>query len=194
MIPFKTRHLLLVTAALLFAACVLVVALRYRRIPDAAELVKTLPSGVEVALKEVDYTHTVGGVARWRLAAREVEHRSEDKAIVVAQPHMTFFDEQGVEQGTLTAERGRVEGDYSVVRVEGAVTVVSRGGYTLSTDALTYRQADHRLSSTSPVTLTSAGMRLEGSGLELDLATRRLFIPGRVHAVTQQTRPVRSSQ
>lgn len=186
MISFKTRHLLLLTAALVFGACALVVVLRYRRAANVAEVVQSLPSGVEVALKEVDYTHTVGGVARWRLAAREVEHRSTDKAILVDQPRMTFFDDQGAEQGTLTAQHGRVEGDYSQVRVEGGVTVVNRGGYTLNADSLVYRQADHRLSTDSRVTLTTAGMRLDGAGLELDLATRRLVIPGRVHAVAQQ--------
>ena len=65
------------------------------------------------------------------------------------------------------------------------VEVVSRSGYTLTTDHLVYRQKDRSLYTEAPVRLVSAGLQLDGVGMEMDLDARRVVIPARVRAVVQ---------
>jgi LPS export ABC transporter protein LptC len=117
--------------------------------------------------------------------AKQVQHRVEQQGMVVADLHLTFFDAAGHEQGTLTARNGQVAADFSVVEVLGEVQIVSRSGYTLRTDHLTYRQGDRSIHTDAPVSLVSKDVQLEGVGLTLNLATQRLLVHAKVRAVVQ---------
>ena len=181
----KPRHLLLLLALILAGALATIVALRYRPALELAEVVKALPSGVDLALQDINYTHSEAGVARWRLVAKQVQHRSEPQGMVVADLQLTFFDAAGIEQGTLTARNGQVDADFSVVEVRGEVQIVSRNGYTLQTEHLTYRQQDRSIRTDAPVRLVSTEMQLDGVGLTLDLATQRLQVHDKVRAVVK---------
>lgn len=181
----KSRHLLLLLALILAATLAAIVALRYRPAGQLAEVVKALPSGVDLALQDINYTHSEAGVARWRLVAKQVQHRAEQQGMVVAELQLTFFDPAGVEQGKLTARNGQVNADFSVVEVRGEVQIVSRNGYTLQTDHLTYRQEDRSIRTDAPVRLVSKNMQLDGVGMTVDLATQRLQVHDKVRAVVQ---------
>ncbi len=124
---------------------------------------------------------------RWRLVARQVAHRGADQLMSVSDLHLTFYDEQGVEQGTLQARNGRITADFSAVEVQDDVVVVSRNGYTLRTEHLTYRQAERSIRTEAPIRLTGKGLDLEGVGLDLDLQTMRLRVHSKVHARLQPT-------
>ena len=181
----KSRHLLLLLALILAGALAAIVALRYRPSVDLAEVVKALPSGVDLALQDINYTHSEAGVARWRLVAKQVQHRAEQQGMFVADLQLTFFDPAGVEQGKLTARNGQVNADFSVVEVRGEVQIVSRNGYTLQTDHLTYRQEDRSIRTDAPVRLVSTDMQLDGIGMTVDLAKQRLQVHDKVRAVFQ---------
>ena len=185
---FKSRHLLLVLAVVLAGVLAIIVAVRYRPPLDTAKLVKALPTGVDLALQDINYTHTEGGVARWRLVAKQVAHRPGEQVTAVNDLQLTFYDAGGREQGTMSAQAGRIASDFSWVEVRDAVTIVSRHGYTLQTDHLTYRQEARSITTEAPVRLTGNGLQLDGVGLQLDLETQRLRVPAQVHAVLQPKR------
>lgn len=182
---FKPRNLLLLLALALTGALAAIVLMRYRPPVELADVAKALPTGVDVALQDINYTHTEGGVARWRLVAKQVEHRATEKLTSVSDLHLTFYDDTGVEQGTLQARSGRVNADYSVIEVRDEVEVVSSNGYTLRTDHLTYHQKDRSIQTDAPVRLTSAGLELDGVGLVLNIDTHKLLIPARVRAIVK---------
>lgn len=179
----RLRNLLLLLALLVAGVLAAIVWQRYRPAVELVEVVKSLPTGVDVALQEINYTHTEGGVARWRLVAKQVEHRASEKLTALSALELTFYDVKGVEQGTLKARNGQVDANYSEVKVHDEVEIVSASGYTVKTAALTYSQNDRRIRTDAPVTIISGEMRIDGTGLQLDLETRRLLIFGRVHAL-----------
>ncbi|MCM2266059.1 MAG: LPS export ABC transporter periplasmic protein LptC [Desulfuromonadales bacterium] len=189
---FKTRNFLLLLALLLAGFLAAIVLIRYRSPVKLAEVANVLPSGVDLALQDINYTHTEGGVARWRLVAKQVEHRALEKVTALRDLQVTFYDVKGAEQGALKAHTGQVNADYSVVEVRGEVEVVS-SGYTLQTDYLTYRQQDRSIRTDAPVRLVSAGLTLDGVGMDLDLDTKRLQIPARVHAIVYPDRMKKGS-
>ena len=181
----RPRNLLLVLALLLAAVLATIVMTRQRPSVEVKSAANALPSGVDLALRDINYTHTEGGVARWRLVAKQVQHRSEPQGMVVADLQLTFFDPAGIEQGTLTARNGQVDADFSVVEVRGEVQIVSRNGYTLQTEHLIYRQQDRTIRTDAPVRLVSKEMQLDGVGMTLDLATQRLQVHDKVRAVVK---------
>lgn len=178
----RPRNLLLLLALTIAVMLAVIVMLRYRPPTDMAELAKALPKGVDLALEKINYTHAEGGVARWRLVAARVEHHSAEQVIALRDLHLTFFDANGVEQGTLTARNGEVDAAFAVIEVRDAVEIVSRSGYTLQSEQLTYHQADRSIRTEAPVRLTATGLRLDGVGLHLDLASQRLQVLSSVRA------------
>ena len=179
----KPRNLLLLLALLLFGALAAIVAYRYRPPANVAELVKALPSGVDVALQEIRYSHTEGGVERWRLVAGRVEHRAADRLTAIRNLELRFFDAKGVEQGVLKAINGQVNSDFSVIEVRDQVEFVIQNGYRLQTTNLTYTQRDRSIRTDAPVLMAGKTLELRGVGLHIDFETRRLKILDRVHAM-----------
>lgn len=185
---FRSRNLLLLLALILLGGLAAIVMQRYRPVAEIAELVQSLPSGVDVALQDIRYSHTEGGVERWRLVASRIERLSAEKVTSVRDLELIFFDDKGLEQGVLKARNGRVNADFSVIEVHDQVEIVGPGGYTLRTDHLTYRQQDRSIRTDAPVKLTTDKLVLEGVGMHLDLKTQSLRILDRVRA-TIQTNP-----
>jgi LPS export ABC transporter protein LptC len=185
MISFSPRNLLLLLALILAGVLATIVLIRYRPASELEEMAKVLPTGVDMALQDINYTHTEGGVARWRLVAKQVEHRAVDNFTVLSDLHVTFYDVNGAEQGSVKARNGQTNADFSVIEIRDGVEVSSTRGYTLQTDHLTYRQMDRSIRTDGPVKLVSAGLNLDGVGMVMDLDKKRLRIPSRVHAVVE---------
>lgn len=178
----RPRHLLLLLAILLACALAIIVATRYRPAAELREVAKALPAGVDAALQDIDYTHSEGGITRWRLMARQVEHRTSAQGTAVGDLRLTFYAVDGTEQGAIKASNGKIDADFAVIEVNGDVEIVSRRGFTLKTDHLTFRQQDRSLRSDAPVKLVAAGLQLDGKGLVLDLDRQHLRILAKVRA------------
>lgn len=180
---FKSRNLLLLLAVVIAAVLAAVVMQRYQGPVAVPVMAPALPVGVDLALQEIRYTHTDGGVARWRLVASRAEHQTEAKVMLVSDLELTFFDEQGAEQMSLKARNGQVSSDYSAIEVHGDVELIHRNGYTLRTNSLSYRQADGMIRTDDPVQLNGRDVTMNGVGLRVDLANQRLQVPVKVRAV-----------
>lgn len=135
------------------------------------EILEALPKNVDLALKKVDYTDTRDGIRRWRLIADSADYNVKSGSTVVQNVFMTFYDEQGVEGGTLTALSGETQTDKKMVRVYGDVVIKSSRGYTFCTDQLNYSDVTRMISTDSPVHIVSSQMELTGRGLQLNVDT-----------------------
>lgn len=180
---FKWRNLLLLLALGLAVVVVAVAVKRYR--PQVAVQVAApmLPAGIDLSLQAIDYTHSEGGVARWRLVASRAEHQAESKIMLVKDLELTFFDGKGGTLLGLQARNGRITGDYSAVEVSDNVTLTHRDGYTLQTSSLRFNQAEGIIRTEDPVRLTGRGLTMNGVGLRVDLNGRQMQVLDRVHAL-----------
>ena len=180
---FKLRHLLLLLAIGLAVMLVTVVVRRYQPPVTVTVSKAALPAGVDLALDKVDYTHTEGGVARWRLVASRAEHQAESKFMLVKNLALTFFDEKGVEQMTLKALNGQINSSYSAIEVHDEVEVSHRDGYTLRTKSLRFNQGDGLIRTDDPIRLVGRDLTMDGVGLRIDIAKGRLHIPAGVRVL-----------
>jgi LPS export ABC transporter protein LptC len=183
---FRLRHLLLLLAIGLALVLAAVVMKRYQPPLVVPVAVPALPAGVDLALQKIDYTHTEGGVARWRLVASRAEHQAESKFMLVKDLELTFFDVKGAQQMSLKARNGEINSDYSAVDVKDDVELFHRNGYVLRTDSLRYNQGDGMIRTDAPVRLTGPDVTLDGVGLRVDLAKRQLHVLSRVRAVVSR--------
>ena len=186
MMMFKPRNILLLLSLLLLVSLAAVVAYRYRSPANVGEIVKALPDGVDLALSEIRYSHTEKGVERWRLVAGRVEHRAADKMTGVRNLELTFFDVAGREQGTLKANNGVVNADFSEIVVRDQVEIIIPNGYRVQTSHLTYTQSDRILRTDAPVDVVGSSLSLTGVGMYFDVEKKLLKIHDRVRARFQR--------
>jgi LPS export ABC transporter protein LptC len=193
MMPFKRRNLLLVLAIVLAAALAVTVIVHYRSASDVIDVVQSLPAGVELALQEIDYTHSEAGVVRWRLKAERAERLVSEGQLAVKNLSLTFFNEHGTYQSVLRADEGESDKAFSELHVRGDVVVASER-YRLSTDRLVYKQSDQKIYSDSRVFWTADGLTVKGHGLILDLKNRSISVYGGVEAVLSTTGTLKARQ
>lgn len=173
---FRARNLLLVAALLVAIALAVTVAIRYQGEKVIKIAAEALPEGVDLALKDIDYTHVEEGVARWRLQAEQVEHQSSKELLQVRSPHLDFYDEQGQFQGTLVADDGQVSNDYHQVLVTGNVVLESVDGYKFYTETLNYDHGQQQVTTEAPVRLVGERLEMTGRGMLLNLVSRELTV------------------
>ncbi len=146
------------------------------------KILDALPANVDLALKEIDYTETRDGVRRWNLIADSADYNVKSGSTIVQNVFMTFYDEKGVEAGTLTAQDGEAQSDNKKVRVHGDVVIKSSRGYTFYVDQLDYSDATRIISTESPVHIVTSRMELTGKGLRLNVDSQAYRVSSDVKA------------
>lgn len=185
---FKFRHLFLLLAVVL--AFILFIYIKMRIQPNISfdTIKQSLPSGVDVALKDVDYTHLQQGSPRWRLIAQQVARDSQSKTLTVSNPELTFFDDVGEQSGFLSAERGLVDENFQTVQLSTNVVLNNVTGYALYTEQLNFDNDKNVVFTEDFVRIEADGMRLEGQGLIYNLPMKQLEIKEEVNAVFHNQR------
>jgi len=179
----KPRNLLLVLALVIAVILLVVIAMRYRPEVQLQAVVKALPEGIDVSLEEIDYTHIEGGVARWRLVAHEVKRQADTQVMIVQNPRLEFYDEQGNADGELQAMSGEVSDDYQQVHLQGDVVLKRADGYTLFTDRLEYDHREQLAETDAPVRLVSDRMTVNGIGMTYKSFEKKLVLKSAVNGV-----------
>lgn len=180
----RPRNILLVLTLLIVVALGITIALRYQAVEEIQQVVEAMPKGVDLALEGIDYTHTENGRALWRLVADRAEHLSDVDLIKVQELELHYFDpDQSRGQVSLRGRSGEVDRDFRRVEVQGDVSVVMEGGYTLQTDTLFFDADSKLIHSPSRVVIIGKRARLQGTGMRLELTRRRIELMADVSAV-----------
>ena len=181
----KPRNLLLVVALVIAVILLVVISKRYRPEDQLQTVVKALPEGIDVSLEEIDYTHIEGGIARWRLVAHEVTRQADTQIMLVKNPLLEFYSDQGVPDGQLQALSGKVSDDYQQVDLQGDVVLKRNDGYTLYTERLEYDHRKQLARSDAPVRLVSKKMTMNGTGMSYLVSKQRLVLKSAVNGVIE---------
>jgi LPS export ABC transporter protein LptC len=175
------RNILALVILLLAGALTVTVVRNFRSdMPEKA--IEALPRNVDFSLRELSYDETRDGMKRWRLLADRASHSLGEGVATVENVRMTFYDESGAEDLTLTARRGTFKVEAREIDVEGDVVLASPRGYTLYTDRLSYREAERMISTDAPIRLVSTRGELNARGLRLSVQARTLELLSQVRA------------
>ena len=130
------------------------------------------------------------------LSAARAEHFPDDDSAELASPSLSLT-EPGRPTMTITADRGRIDGDrehgefHGHVRVERAADPhpakgdEPSGPVTLTTDALRVSTKEQRVQTDEPVTVEEPRGIIRGRGLEFDNKTKRVRINSHVSGTLQ---------
>ncbi len=116
---------------------------------------------------------TDSGLATWRLTAPMASRFKEKKLVILDNPTIQFYDEQGDIRTTLVSDSGEYYEDTRNLLAYGNVVVTSVDGDVLETDSLLWDNKRNKILSDAFVKLTRGRDVITGYGLECrdDLGT-----------------------
>lgn len=177
----KLRHLLIVLMVALAGTIAVLVARNFRPM-GPGEIAASLPSEIDLSLKEIRYTETRDGERRWTLTADAAAHALADGTTRIENIRMIFYDVKGMGDLTLTARQGEMKAEGGEIMVRGEVVITSPNGYAFYTDNLQYREAERQVATEAPVRIVSKTMEVTGAGMRLNVRDRTFEILSSVRA------------
>lgn len=140
------------------------------------EILKALPSQVDLSLESLHYTQNEAGKRSWTLDADKAEYQQENSQALLDAVRFTLFDAGGFGDVQLKAEHGMLQQEKQQVDVWGQVEVKTSGGEQLFTERLHYDDQQRQLSTDDPIQVFSPQMELRGVGLQVDVDSGRLLV------------------
>lgn len=170
-------------AILAMVAVLAVVIFRNYRGDTPEAILGALPKNVDLSLKKIDYTETRNGVRRWQLIADSANYSVKNTTTHVENIHMTFYDKQGRDEATLTAQKGEMHTEKRDVSASGDVVVSTVNGYDFFSDSLFFSENDRKIRTEDPVHIVSSQMKVSGEGLEFDVDSHKYLLRSKVRAL-----------
>lgn len=147
---------------------------------------KMLP-GVSQHIQNFRRVKMEDGKKVWEVAATDARYFEDQSLIVVRDPVVAWYLQDGREVG-MRGQEGRLRlSDHEIERVElqGPIEV-SLADYKLRTDDAVYNQDIGLISSPNRVQITGEAMDLQGDGMEVDVRTQRVRL---LHNVAMRLEP-----
>jgi lipopolysaccharide export system protein LptC len=141
-------------------------------------------------------TFDAQGNPRETLSAARAEHFPDDESAELTKPKLSLAD-AGRPTITITADRGRIDGDRNQGDFAGDARVVrdadpaaarkasASGPVTLSTRALHVTTKEERVQTDEPVTIEDSRGIIRGQGLEFDNKAKTLRLKSRISGTFQ---------
>jgi LPS export ABC transporter protein LptC len=109
------------------------------------------------------------GVVRARVQADSAFFYQATQTAELRKVHITFYDTDGNETSTMTANEGTYHWATGDMEGRGHCVVVGAGdGRTLRTEVMRYRQATNQVTSDQPFVFDGPGRHIEGEGFTSD--------------------------
>jgi LPS export ABC transporter protein LptC len=141
--------------------------------------VKEPAIAADLQLNRVKYTETREGIIEWELEADSVRYFEDENTLFFEQVKATFF---GKNQGTyvLVGKRGKVNTQTKAIEVFDGVKLDSSDGYRMQTQSLRYQAERRELTTSDPVEMSGPQLRVQGTGLIVEIDRQRMKILQRV--------------
>lgn len=136
----------------------------------------------DVALRQVRYTETSGGVKQWILIADGVEYWRDKEVSRLENIEMTFYSQDEAAETHLKSRHGRYDLDHRELELWGDVVLTTSDGLTFRTDRAFYEQSKREVSSKGRVQLSSAGSIIHAVGMRYRLDSSLLELLSDVEA------------
>jgi LPS export ABC transporter protein LptC len=132
-------------------------------------------ASADLKLDRVLYTETREGVKEWELEATSAVYRKEGDTVMLEKIRATFYG-KNQESYHLIGEKGKFNTQTKVIEVYDGVRIDSSNGYHMRTRSLKYQADQKELHTSDPVEMEGPSMRVEGTGMVVELNHERVKI------------------
>jgi LPS export ABC transporter protein LptC len=176
------RNIRLLLGFMIVGSLGLVAILTWRTLapPQGKNVPGTEPAiSADLQLNRVKYTETRDGVKEWELEAASVRYFQEENTVFIEDVRATFFG-KNKETYTLLGERGKFNTRTKAIEVFDGVKLDSSDGYRMRTQSLKYQAEKRELRTSDFVEMSGPQLRVQGTGLVVEIDKQRLKILKRV--------------
>ena len=185
----RKLKIVLATVALALIASVIVVFVRFRSAVEQGKIpIPPMAAKTVMSLANVHQTATKDGAVQWELKADSAELEAETGFMVLTNPEVRFFIEDGTKV-RLTAKRGVLDTKKNDIEVTGNVRV-KNSRYTLLTEMLAYKHDTRILQADKPVRIISRAIELKAATMTYDLNANRASFKGAVEGNLNEMSPL----
>lgn len=148
-------------------------------------LIKILPQGVDIQMKDIVYTDVGKDGTRMEIRAKTGQYLKEEGKAVFERI-IAVLDQPGGHRYTLTGDRGIMWTEKKNIDVYGNVIIMWDDGQKLTTESIHYNGSRRILWTDDPVVHEGPRMRVQGKGLVVYLDKKELKLKSEVKASVQQ--------
>ncbi len=123
----------------------------------------------------------------WEITAKDAQYYEKAHQVVVREPRMTLFLDDGVRQAHISGAEGRLalEGrEMQTLTLRGGVTV-RLDDLLIETDEATYDRSRDLITSAAAVTLRGRTLEVHGRGMEVQVGPQHVRLLQDVHMVVR---------
>ncbi len=139
----------------------------------------------DLKLDRVHYTETRDGVKEWELEAISAQYFKEESTILFDKVKATFFGKEG-QAYTLVGEKGKFNPQTKAMELFDGIQLESSDGYQMRTRSLKYEAGKRELRTADAVEIDGPRLRVEGTGLIVELDGQRLQVLRQVTTTLSQ--------
>jgi len=132
-------------------------------------------SAADLQLNRMKYTETREGIKEWELEAASVRYFQDEKLLFLEKVKATFFG-KNQETYVLVGERGKFNTQTKAIEIFDGVKIDSSDGYQMQTRSLKYQAEKRELRTSDPVEISGPQLRIQGTGLIVELDHQRVRI------------------
>ncbi|HID93022.1 MAG TPA: LPS export ABC transporter periplasmic protein LptC [bacterium (Candidatus Stahlbacteria)] len=107
---------------------------------------------------------TTGGVRSWSITADKAI--SYEKRMIVYNPRLEFYDENGRYSSTLTSDSGIIFNETNNMKAIGNVELISKDSIVLKTDTLEWLDKERKIFAPGRVVIFKENKKVIGTGFE----------------------------
>jgi LPS export ABC transporter protein LptC len=139
----------------------------------------------DLKLDRVHYTETRDGAKEWELEATSAQYFKEESTILLDKVKATFFAKEG-QTYTLVGEKAKFNPQTKAMEIFDGIQIESSDGYQMRTRTLKYEAEKRELRTADAVEIEGPRLRVEGTGLIVDLDRQRLQVLRQVTTTLSQ--------
>jgi LPS export ABC transporter protein LptC len=154
-----------------------------RRIDPLREVARELLPEVTQRIQDFRRVKMEKGRAVWEITAEEAQYLDDTRQVVVREPRVTFWLEDGERRVQVRGAEGRLVLDGQEVQsltLRGKVAV-RLDDLELETEEATYVRARDVIISPVPVVLRGPTLEVSGQGMEMEVGPQQVRLLGTVH-------------
>lgn len=180
----RTALLVVVAAAVGGIGVLVARSVRHRHLPVLGD--DFLPQ-VAQRIQNFRRVKVKDGRPVWEITARDAQYFASDDALVVREPRMTFYLDEGTRQAHVAGAEGHLVLDGRDLR-----TLTLRGGVSvrlddmeLQTEEATYDRARDLITSSAMVTVHGRLLDVRGKGMEVEVGPQLVRLLDEVHTTVR---------
>lgn len=181
----ETIRVTLLCVAVCIIVIVVGVALREEKTPIVVQTEKSGSDGPQAAIALNDFTYTAvnsSNVKEWSLQAAAARHYRDEDRIELQDLVVQYFHDNGTAY-RLSGSRGELNTKTRDLIVSGGVAGVLPDKTTIRTESMHYDHGHRIIRTDDRVTIDRGTVKLEGTGMIVDLKSQKLSLLGDVQAL-----------